>query len=470
MNKPEKIVSEELSEPLTFPVDAYVSREYAEAEADRLWSKVWQQAGRVEEIPQVGNYITYNIGHDSILIVRADDSSIKAFHNVCPHRGRRLVANNCGGGNGVLPQGKGEHSACGRQGSFVCPYHAWTFDLDGKATYILDKEDWQGTLTPERTGLTPVKVDTWGGWIFINMDPEAEPLRDYLEPIATLLDPFEFDRMRYRFRFWGVFDCNWKVALEAFLEPYHVAGTHPQLCKYGDFYAWSKALGLHGNDGYDTKEHKGEGEGTSADTSVHRAAKGEDARVSIARMQQEFWDTIGAGTSETLVKAAQRLVDELPEGTPPADVHHHWIEAAKRDDAARGVPWPEISDAEMATAGLAQSVFPNMNLLPGPTFLLYYRVRPYGTDPDKCIYEAVALDRFPEGEEPKTEWTFAEQDLTKWPHVIAQDISNMVEVQRGLKSRGFRGNLPNPWQERKVTNLHRGLAKFMGTGRPVPLD
>jgi phenylpropionate dioxygenase-like ring-hydroxylating dioxygenase large terminal subunit len=468
MNKPEKIVSEDLAEPLTFPAEAYISRDYAEAEAERLWSRVWQQAGRVEEIPEVGSYITYNIGHDSVLIVRTAVDAIKAYHNVCPHRGRRLVGNNCGGGHGLLPQSKGEHSACGRQGSFACPYHAWTFNLDGKATHILDKEDWQGALTDERTGLEPVQVDTWGGWIWINMDPAAGPLRQYLEPVATLLDPFEFDKMRYRFRLWGVFDCNWKVALEAFLEPYHVAGTHPQLTKYGDFYAWSKALGLHGNDGYDTKEHSDDG--TAAKTTVHRAAKGDDARLTIARMQQEFWETIGASTTETLVKAAQRLADELPEGTPPHEVHHHWIERAKADDAARGVDWPAISDEEMAAAGLALSIFPNMNLIPGPTFSLYYRVRPYGTDPDKCIYEAVALDRFPPGEEPRTEWVFAEQDLAAWPHVIAQDISNMVEMQRGLKSRGFRGNLPNPWQERKVTNLHRGLSWFMGTGAPVPLD
>lgn len=475
MNKPGPIIAAEpLSEPLTYPVEAYVSRAYAEAEAERLWSKVWQQAGRVEEIPEVGNYITYNIAHDSILIVRraAGDGpdAIKAYHNVCPHRGRRLVGNNTGGGPDVLPQSKGTHSACGRQASFVCNYHAWTFNLDGSATHILDKEDWQGALCDTRTSLTPVRVDTWGGWLWVNMDPDCEPLADYLSPLPDLLDPFEFNQMRYRFRYWGIFDCNWKVALEAFLEPYHVAGTHPQLTKYGDFYAWSKALGLHGNDGYDSKAHKAEGEGASVDTSVHRAAKGDDARVSIARMQQEFWDTIGAATTETLVKAAHRLVDELPEGTPPADVHHHWLESARADDAARGVIWPTISDEQMAKAGLAQSVFPNMNLLPGPTFLLYYRVRPYGTDPDKCIYEAVALDRFPPGEEPQTEWVFADQDLDAWPHVIAQDISNMVEVQRGLKSRGFRGNLPNPWQERKVTNLHHNLAKYMGTGAPVPLD
>ena len=455
MNKFENIRVEDLSDPLVIPVDAYVSREYAEAESDRLWSKVWQQAGRVEEIPAVGDFITYEICNDSILIVRTTPDTIKAYHNVCTHRGRRLVS---------TPQGA--HSASGNKPKFVCGYHAWTFNLDGKATYILDKNDWGNALTDRCTSLREVKIDTWGGWIFINMDPNCrQSLRDYLEPVASLLDPFEFDKMRYRFRVWGIFDCNWKVALEAFLEPYHVAGTHPQLTKYGDFYAWSRPLGLHGHDGYDMKTQKNS-DGSAAQTTVHRAAKGDDARLSIAEMQKEFWDTIGAGTSETLVKAAQRLVDELPAGTPAAEVHHHWLESARRDDAARGVEWPNISDAQMADAGLALSIFPNMNFLPGPTFVLYYRVRPYGTDPDKCIYEAIALDRFPVGQEPKTEWTFLPQDPARWPYVISQDISNMVEVQKGMKSRGFEGSLPNPHQEQKVSNLHRNLADYMGMGAP----
>ena len=452
MNVASNIRVEDLSEPLTFPVEAYISAEYAHAEGDKLWAKVWQHVGRVEEIPEVGNYITYEIGTDSILIVRAASDSIKAYHNVCPHRGRRLVG---------TP--RGANHACGKTMKFGCNYHAWTFDLQGKATYILDKDDWNGALTPERTSLAEVKVDTWGGWIWINMDPGCVSLREYLEPIAGLLDPFEFDKMRYRFRQWVIFDCNWKVALEAFLEPYHVKGTHPQLMKYGDFYAWSKALGLHGNDGFDTHNP---GEGSAADTTVHRAAKGADARVTIAQMQEEFWQTIGASTTETLVNAAKRLVDELPAGTPPHDVHHHWLESARRDDAARGVIWPTISDKQMADAGLALSIFPNMNILPGPTFALYYRVRPFGTDPDKCIYEAIAMERFPEGQAPATEWKYAEPTEENWRLVISQDFSNMIEVQRGLHSRGFRGTLPNPHQEQKVTNLHRNLAKYMGTGAP----
>jgi hypothetical protein len=203
---------------------------------------------------------------------------------------------------------------------------------------------------------------------------------------------------------------------------------------------------------------------------VHRAAKGTDARKAIAQMQQEFMDTIGASTTETLVKAALRLVDELPEGTPAQEVHRHWLESARRDDAARGVNWPTITDQQMGDAGLALSIFPNMNIIPGPTFALYYRLRPYLADPNKCIYEAVALERFPAGQEPSTELKYAEATEANWRLVIAQDFSNMIEVQRGLHSRGFRGNLPNPHQEQKVTNLHRNLARYMGTGAPRKIE
>ncbi len=123
-----------MSEALTYPVDAFISRDYAEAEPERLWSKVWQQAGRVEELKQVGDYITYNICHDSILIVRDTPGSLKAYHNVCPHRGRRLVGDNTGGGPVAVKQATGSHSARGSQLKFGCNYHAWTFGLDGKAS------------------------------------------------------------------------------------------------------------------------------------------------------------------------------------------------------------------------------------------------------------------------------------------------------------------------------------------------
>ena len=121
---------------------------------------------------------------------------------------------------------------------------------------------------------------------------------------------------------------------------------------------------------------------------------------------------------------------------------------------------------QMSKAGLAWHIFPNMAVLQGVTFALCYRARPYGDDPNKCIFESYAIERFPEGEEPKTEWVYGEPTKEKWGLVLSQDFSNMAAVQRGMRSRGFRGTLPNPHQEQKITNFHRNLAQYMGTGSP----
>jgi phenylpropionate dioxygenase-like ring-hydroxylating dioxygenase large terminal subunit len=448
---------EELSEPLTFPVEAYLSQEYARAEGDRLWSKVWLHAARVEEIPDVGDYVTFDVGEDSIVIVRSAPDTIRAYHNVCSHRGRRLV-----------DTPPGAQCAHGRKKMFVCGFHGWRYDLDGKCTFKLDEPDWKGKLTEERTRLNEVKADTWGGWIFINMDPNCVPLREYLEPAASILDPFEFAKMRYKWRQWVIFDCNWKTAIEAFMEPYHVEGTHSQLLKYGQYYAYSKAHGLHAVSGFDERDPSLKMKQSST---ITRAGKGKDPRTSTYELQNEIYTTVNnASTTETLVNAAKRLVDELPEGTPAGDVIKHWLASARADDAARGVAWPTITPEQMSEAGLAWSIFPNMAILQGITFALCYRARPFGDDPHKCIFESYALERYPEGAEPKTEWVYAEPTADKWGFVLSQDFSNMGAVQKGMRSRGFRGTLPNPHQERKVTNFHRNLARYMGTGAPRRLE
>ena len=456
MNKPINIsggevtlTEEDLDEPLTYGVDAFISPEYAQAEKELLWPKVWQMAGRVEDIPEVGNYFTYEVGDDSILIVRAGPDSIKAFHNVCPHRGRRLVDTPCD-----------QNGACGTKRRFVCGFHGWTFDMEGKNTFVLDPQDWKGALTEERTGLSEVKVDTWGGWLFINMDPGSVTLREFLEPAASILDAFEFEKMRYKWRQWVVYPANWKTSLEAFMEPYHVAGTHTQLLKYGQFYAYSKSYGLHGVSGFDERDPSLK---MSQSSSATRVGLGADPRVSTYELIRENYETVNnAASTMTLVNAAKRLVDELPEGTPPADVIKHWMASARADDAARGIEWPNISPENMAEAGLAWHIFPNMSVLQGVTFALCYRTRPHGDDPNLCIFESYALERFPPGEEPKTEWVEAEPTAEKWGSVLAQDFANMQWVQKGMKSRGFRGTLPNPHQEQKITNFHRNLVKYMG--------
>lgn len=450
-----ELKDEDLAEPLTYPVEAFISPEYAQAEKDKLWPKIWQMAARLEDIPNVGDFITYNICDDSFVIMRSDEDTIRAFYNVCPHRGRQLVNTpddvNC---------------VKGRKKNFVCGFHGWTFNRDGENTSILDKDDWKGVLEDkELTCLSQVKVDTWGGWIYINQDPDCEPLSEFLGEAGRILSHFEFEKMRYKWRQWAVYPCNWKTAIEAFMEPYHVAGTHTQLLKYGEFYAYSKPYGLHGVSGFDERDSANKNSQSSSVTRTGR--KDQDPRTSTYELIRENYETVNyAASTETLVNAAKRLVDELPEGTPGNEVIAHLMKSAKADDAARGVVWPEIPPEVMSEAGLAWSMFPNQTILQGVTFALCYRVRPYKDDPDKCIFESYALERFPEGEEPGAEWVHAEPTAEKWGSVLAQDFDNMEWVQKGMKSRGFRGTLPNPHQEQKITNFHRHLSRMMGAGKP----
>jgi phenylpropionate dioxygenase-like ring-hydroxylating dioxygenase large terminal subunit len=273
--------------------------------------------------------------------------------------------------------------------------------------------------------------------------------------------------MRYRWRKWTHLDCNWKVAIEAFIEAYHVEGTHPQLIPYANFYTWSTTDGLHSHKGFDERGQKK----MSESTTYFRPGKGDDARISIAKMQKEIYGSVNASTTRTFVDAAARLVDDLPEETPPADVVAHWLQSAKREDAARGVVWPSLTSEQLGKAGNSCHFFPNLAIGYGFTFALCYRARPHGRDPNKCIFEAYVIERFPEGKEPKTAWAYAAADnREEWLTVLPQDFENMPEVQRGMRSRGFQGVIPNPKQEQTISNFHRNLAHYMGTGAPRALD
>src|SRR5262249_28896298 len=141
----------------------------------------WQMACRVEEIPRVGDYVVYDICDDSILVVRTAEDRIKAFYNVCSHRGRKL-----------------RDDKRGHVTNFWCRYHGWKFDLEGQVAYVHDESDWAAcpTFSRDQAALPPVKVDTWAGWVWVHQDPDAEPLRAWLGEAAEKLDPFGFENCR----------------------------------------------------------------------------------------------------------------------------------------------------------------------------------------------------------------------------------------------------------------------------------
>ncbi len=197
--------------------------------------------------------------------------------------------------------------------------------------------------------------------------------------------------MRCKWRKWLHFDCNWKVALEAFNETYHVYTTHPEFNRFGEFKGWARAQGRHSNIGYDAPEDMDETQ------SKIRLGTG-DPRISTAEMQVYTMEETNATTTQTLVNAARRLVDELPEGTPADKVLEHWLASARRDDAARGVIWPEIPADILGQSGTAWQIFPNFQIGQGLTSALCYSARPDPSyDPDKCIFEAAVYELYPKG-------------------------------------------------------------------------
>jgi phenylpropionate dioxygenase-like ring-hydroxylating dioxygenase large terminal subunit len=193
------------------------SPEFFELERDAIFKRAWLNVGRVEQVPRTGNYFTKElaVAKTSIVVVRDQDGTIRAFHNICRHRGNKLVWND-------FP--KEETSGTARQ--FVCKYHGWRYGLDGACTFVqqegeffnLDKADY---------GLVPVHCDVWEGFIFVNLAAEPEqPLREFLGPMVAALEGYPFGLMTERFYYRGTVASNWKLYMDAFQEFYHAPVLH----------------------------------------------------------------------------------------------------------------------------------------------------------------------------------------------------------------------------------------------------
>jgi nitrite reductase/ring-hydroxylating ferredoxin subunit len=196
-----------------------VSPEFYELEREAIFKRAWLNVGRVEDLPKQGSHFTKEIAiaKASVVVVRGKDDEVRAFHNVCRHRGNKLVWND---------DPRDETKGFCRQ--FTCKYHGWRYDLDGSLAFVqqegeffdLDKNDF---------GLAPVHCDVWNGFIFINLDPEpGQTLREFLGPMITALDDYPFGKLTERYDFVADNNSNWKIFADAFQEYYHVTALHPQ--------------------------------------------------------------------------------------------------------------------------------------------------------------------------------------------------------------------------------------------------
>jgi phenylpropionate dioxygenase-like ring-hydroxylating dioxygenase large terminal subunit len=429
------------------PASHYISREFAQLEYQRLWPRVWQLVCREEELRKVGDYITYEIGNQSFIIVRTAADRIRSYYNVCLHRGRRLTVGN---GNAIR---------------FHCTYHGWQWNIDGSVARVLDREDWKGCDAMDDAGLklTETLLDSWQGFVFINMDPQAEPLAKYLDPAPKYLDPFEYGKMRFRFRATFRVPCNWKVAQEAFSEAYHVPATHPQLMMgQGDNDTRSFARGKHAMFDYDPGRERPFG--------TPAKSTGKPMPTDFRKSMTSFFEMMNVQLPVLFTlrdgQATHRLLTEVPENAPYLEVLQKTIQFQKEAAIGDGAGWPDITLDQLAAAGTDWHIFPNFVTLFYFDGCIVYRSRPDGDNPDSSIFEVWGLQRYAPGAEPAVpNHLFLDRD--DWKKVkdvsliLWQDFDNMEQVQIGMKSYGCPGNRPSPKQEVPISNMHRVLREYL---------
>ena len=191
--------------------DRYHDRAFADREWEKVFARSWLVACPVSDVREPGDFARFDIGRESFIIVRGDDGAVHAHYNVCPHRGSRLILAD----NGTI-------------GSFSCPFHSWKFSLEGENTDVTDDETFRPEVLCHDRNLTSVRCEVAAGLVFISMDPNVMPLKEWLAPILPHLELYNIDRMhviQHRKSDWG---ANWKGGVDAFAEIYHLHAVHPQ--------------------------------------------------------------------------------------------------------------------------------------------------------------------------------------------------------------------------------------------------
>ena len=413
------------------PFEHYISPDFFELEMQKMWNRTWQFACRDEVVPEPGDYYVYDIGRYSILIVRQEEGGLKAFHNSCMHRGTKLKPS----------------ASVGASPEIQCPFHGWTFDLDGSLGEVPCSWEFPH-LDYEANHLREVQVESWNSFIFINMDADAPPLLDYLEVV-----PEHFTNWRYEN--WYTFlhiekelNCNWKVALEGFMEAYHTPVVHPEMTHVvGD---WSMQHDVYG----DNVSRDLCPLGVSSPTST------------LGLSEQELMDRMMLGDPSSREEGG----NTVPEGMTARNM----LAARMRKTFAEkyDIDLSNLCDAEVIDS-LKYNIFPNLILYGGPGLAQIQLFKPNGMDPDKCIFETLMFRPVKPGEprpdpaQPvriKEEQSFNDVGMGSYGGaIIDQDTSIMRWQQEGMHASAKGAETLSTYQESRIRRIHETLAKYINS-------
>jgi phenylpropionate dioxygenase-like ring-hydroxylating dioxygenase large terminal subunit len=404
------------------PKERYIDKSFMDLEWQRLWTKVWLLGGREEVIPEAGDWMTHEVGTESFIFVRQPDGTIKGFFNVCRHRGNRLCVKD----------------SVGYGTSFKCSYHHWEWNADGSLKNIPDQETFPQITDTTTLGLKPVKVDTWGGFFWFSMNPNVEPLRDYLGVIPSHLDPYHFERMKLIDWKTIEWDCNWKTSVDAFNETYHVQGIHPELMSWLD--DWNVQIDCYG------KHNRYLVPMISPSPRFHdQANPGFESRMFAQLAGVNPDDFVGRSRELRLAiqQAKRAMQDKFPYYT-----------------------YPELNDDQLSD-DYHYMIFPNVTMNIYSETMLLFVSRPHPTDPNKMFFDLLNFAHLA----PGTPYQLPEHQTYKHGQislglVLDQDAANLGLVQEGMNSVAYDGLIVGQ-QELRIRHFHETLTDYVDPDRSL---
>ena len=416
--------------PIT--ADRYTSDAFFQAERQRMWPKVWQFAAREDELPEPGDLVVYkNVGR-SYLIVRQEDGTIRAFHNVCLHRGRLLR----------LESGSAEE--------LECPFHGFAWNNDGSLKRVPCAWDFPH-LKDKDMSLPELRVGRWAGFVFVTEAADAPPLEEYLAPLPRLFERWRLEETFTSLWIGKVVHANWKAVSEAFMEAWHSVVTHPQILPYtGDansrYSLWGDHVNLALTPFGMPSPHLAHEEWSAHDiVNAFNKTSGRSASLEPGVVAED--------------KTARQIMAEAN--------RENFLEALGYDSS-------EAADTEMLDA-FTFNVFPNFAPWGGFVPNIVYRWRPW-PDQHHTLMEVRILARAPKGEQlPRACEMRLLGDEEPWAtvkewgalgEVFDQDMGNLPYVQDGLIASPNNTVELGRYQESRIRHFHQTMDKYLNGELP----
>ena len=414
------------------PRERYLSRAVSELEAERVWKRVWQVTCREEEIADPGDTWVHEVAGASVIVLRCESGEIRAFHNACLHRGTQLRTEN------------------GNVTELRCPFHGFTWRLDGTFAGMPCRWDFPH-IDPDAFCLPQVRAATWGGFVFVTLDAQQSPLSQYLEILPEHFETWPLEERYTTAHVVRPLRCNWKVALEAFIESYHTVAVHPQLLSTsGDAQTeYDVYPGVH---------HVSRMITPVGVASAHKQGVDEQKIVRSMLATKDDPDAIVAEGRTARELLANRKRRDLEERT--------------------GRDFTALTDCEALDA-IEYFLFPNFVPWAGYTTPLAYLFRPLGDDPAASLMDVWLLEPTP-AHEPRPRaaalrhlsvdepWASA-SELGYLGPILDQDTATLIRIQRGLAATVKPGTTLARYQESRIRHFHSTLGRYLESeGRPAP--